>query len=112
MVKIHGIPVILYEKTETGKDAFGAPVYEEKPVIVENVLVYPATADDITTSTDLYGKKAVYTLGIPKGDGHKWEDSTIEFFAHKFRSFGPAQQGIEDLIPLEWNKKIMVEAYG
>ena len=41
---IKGIPVTLYEKTQTDEDAFHDPVYTEMPVTVENVLVTPADA--------------------------------------------------------------------
>ena len=36
---LRGIDVVLYEKHKTGEDAFHAPVYEETPVTVHNVLV-------------------------------------------------------------------------
>lgn len=41
---IKGIPVTLYEKTQTDEDAFHDPVYTEMPVTVENVLETPADA--------------------------------------------------------------------
>lgn len=40
---IKGIRVILYEKNILGRDGFGHPVYTEIPVVVENVLVAPAS---------------------------------------------------------------------
>jgi len=112
MAAIKGITIILYEKTKTGEDAFGAPIYTENPVQVDNVLVAPVSSDDIVNDLDLYGKKAVYQLGIPKGDAHAWEDSKVEFFGETFKTYGKVLEGIDDLIPLEWNKKIKVEAYG
>lgn len=112
MVLIKGIPVTLYERTQTGIDAFNQPIFEETPVTVENVLVQPTSAEDVATSTDLYGKKAEYILGIPKGDTHNWIDSKIEFFGYTFKSFGFPTQGIEELVPGEWNKKVMVAIYG
>ena len=39
MGRIKGITVVLYEKTLTGTDDFGAPIYNEAAVEVENVLV-------------------------------------------------------------------------
>lgn len=108
---IHGIQIILYEVEQTDTDDFGAPVYQETPVIVDNVLVAPASANEILDSVNLYGKKAVYSLGIPKGDTHAWEDRKVSFFGQDFRVFGKPVQGIDDLIPLAWNKKVMVEAY-
>lgn len=109
---IKGIAVTLYTKQQTGTDSFNCPVYGEIPEIVENVLVAPSTSDDITTSQDLYGKKAVYTMAIPKGDTHNWIDATVEFFGMKWKTFGYPLEGIEENIPLDWNKKVMVEAYG
>ena len=109
---IRGITVILYEKTEVGKDEFNRSVYEEKQVAVENVLVAPASSTDIAESMDLFGKKVVYNMAIPKGDKHNWEDTVVEFFGEKWRTFGFQVEGIEDMIPLYWNKTIKVERYG
>ncbi|HHJ8372345.1 hypothetical protein [Streptococcus pyogenes] len=53
----------------------------------------------------------VYTLAIPKGDNHDWGDKEVRFFGEKWRTVGLALEGIEELIPLEWNKKVMVERY-
>ena len=108
---MRGITVTLYEKTQTGTDSTKRPVYTETPVYVENVLVAPTTADDIIDNQDLEGKKAVYTLAIPKGDTHRWEDSRIDFFGQSWRSFGIPLEGIEANIPLAWNKKVTVERY-
>ena len=109
---IHGITVRLYERKQTGTDAFSAPIYEETPVDVPNVLVGEPTTDDIVNDLQLYGKRIAYTLGIPKGDTHDWDNVTVEFFGQKFRTYGSVTQGIEDLIPLAWNKKVKVERYG
>ena len=109
---IHGITVRLYVKSQTGTDAFNAPVYAETPIDVPNVLVGEPTAEDIVNDLQLYGKRIAYTLGIPKGDAHDWENATVEFFGKKFRTYGGVTQGIEDLIPLLWNKKVRVERYG
>lgn len=111
MEKIKGITVTLHEVTKTGEDPLGAPVYEETLVDVENVLVTPTSTDDIVNNTNLYGKKAVYTLAIPKGDEHEWEDRKVTFFGEDWRAFGLTIQGIEANIPLSWNKKVMVEKY-
>lgn len=108
---IHGITVRLYVKSQTGTDAFNAPVYAETPIDVPHVLVGEPTAEDIVNDLQLYGKRIAYTLGIPKGDAHDWENAIVEFFGKKFRTYGGVTQGIEDLIPLLWNKKVKVERY-
>lgn len=110
-MEIKGITVTLYQNVKTGSDGFGADIFEEQAAQVEDVLVAPASADDVINSVQLEGKKAVYLLGIPKGDTHEWEDKTIEFFGKKFRSFGPIQEGIGELVPTRWHKKVMVERY-
>lgn len=109
---MRGITVTLYEQTQTGTDAFNAPVYEETPVEVENVLVAPASTAEILDNVNLYGRKAVYTLAIPKGDTHDWDNVRVDFFGRSWRTFGFPTEGIEHLIPLSWNRKVMVERYG
>ncbi len=111
-MRLKGIPILLYEKEQIGEDAFHRPVYAETPVTVENILVAPVSASDVLETTNLSGKKAVYTLAIPKGDTHVWEDRTVEFFGEKWCTVGTPIQGIEALLPLQWNKKVTVERYG
>lgn len=108
---ITGIDVILYTKTQTGTDALGAPIYAQTAETVQNVLVGEPTADDLINELQLYGKRLAYTLAIPKGDSHDWDDVEVEFFGKKFRTYGTAVQGIEHLVPLNWNKKVKVETY-
>ena len=108
---IKGIPVTLYERVQTGTDPFGAPIFQEKAVVVENVLVTPAAAEDIVNDLQLYGKRAAYELCIPKGDAHSWEDCQVDFFGQRFRVFGPVTEYIEAMVPLAWNKKAKVERY-
>lgn len=107
-----GITIQLGVKTETGRDAFNAPVYSEEWVDVENVLVAPVSTTDAIDLLNLTGKTAVYILGIPKGDTHIWEDVKVRFFGETWSSIGFPQEGIEKLMPLSWNKKVTVERYG
>lgn len=107
----HGITVTLYEVTQTGTDGFGEPVYTETPTNVDNVLVSPSTPQEILDTVNLYGRKAVYTLGIPKGDEHDWENRRVDFLGESWRVFGIPTKGIEELIPLDWNMKVTVERY-
>lgn len=109
---IRGITVTLYERTQTGVDALNAPTYTETPVEVENVLVTPTAAEEVLSDVQLYGKKSVYTLSIPKGDDHQWENRRIRFFGGDYQSIGPVQEYIEGLTPLSWNRKVKVEKTG
>lgn len=112
MAVIKGITVTLYEKTQTGVDDFNAPVYAETAKSIDNVLVGEPSTEDITDAWNLYGKRIAYTLAIPKGDANVWEDRKVGFFGQTFRTVGIPTQGIEENIPLDWNKKVKVERIG
>lgn len=111
MGRLRGISIILYTKNKVGEDEFGAPVYEELPEVVNDVLVGEPEGSDVTDTLNLTGKRLAYTLAIPKGDTHEWRDRKVEFFGRKFRTFGEPVEGIEGMIPLRWNKKVKVECY-
>lgn len=108
---IHGTTVILQVKTQSGSDPFGAPIYTDTPVNVENVLVGSPSAEERTEELNLTGRKIEYVLGIPKGDAHDWENVTVEFFGKKFRTFGIPEEGIEENIPMAWHKKVKCERF-
>ena len=76
---IRGQTVTLYEQTQTGTDDFNRPIYTETPVTVANVLIGEPSTDEVTTATDLYGKKILFMLGIPKGDTHDWQDKKVSW---------------------------------
>lgn len=111
MVLIKGIEVILVDKVQDGVDDFNHPIFVDKEIKVKNVLVVPSSTDDVTNTVNLTGKKAEYTLGVPKGDTNDWENKEVIFFGKKWRTIGIPQQGIESLVPLNWHKKVMVERY-
>lgn len=114
MAYLKGITVVLISRVETGKDAFNRPITEEVQETVENVLVSPLsqTDTDIISELSLNGKGARYQLAIPKGDAHRWEDAEVEFFGERWKVSGFVTEGIEEMIPLDWNRKVVVERYG
>lgn len=111
MGKIKGVPVVLIDRRVTGRDSFGHPKTEDVEITVENVLIAPASTEDITNQINLTGKKAVYTLAIPKGDTNHWENREVHFFGQRWRTIGLPLEGLDHLIPLEWNRKVQVERY-
>ena len=112
MPSIKGISVTLWEKQVVDVDPFGVENYAEVPVTVEDVLVAPASDEDRAEALNLYGRRAQYTMAIPKGDTHDWGAKRITFFGEDWRMIGHGVRGIEENIPLRWNMKIMVESYG
>ena len=111
--KLKGITIELEQLTESEADAFGIMRYTSTWANVENVLVGQPTDSEIVDAMQMYGKKAVYVLGIPKGDAHAWEPGTrVRFFGEVFHIFGHSVMGIEAMVPLDWNKKVMVTNVG
>ena len=114
MAYLKGITVILISKVSSGKDAFNHETFTEERIQVDNVLVSPVSQTDVAVVNELTmnGKKLLYQLAIPKGDTHKWEDAEVEFFGKRWKTLGFSTEGIEALIPLDWNRKVLVERYG
>ena len=109
---IQGISVTLTERTQTGVNEINEPVYEETEVTVDNVLVGQPKTDEIDDALKLYGKTLAYTLCLPKGDSHNWENAKVTFYGRTFRTFGLPMTLIEENIPaaIPWNTRIRVEA--
>lgn len=107
---LRGVDVTLYERRQTGEDAFHAPIYAETPVTVHDVLVGEPDAAAVVTELQLSGRRLAYVLAVPKGDTHDWEGCTVEIFGRRFRAYG-VTEGIEGMIPLRWNRKVKVERY-
>lgn len=113
-MKIKGTTITLIVKTQTGVDDTDRPIYEESEVEVDNVLVGEPSTDDVTNEINLSGKRIAYVLAIPKGDDHEWVNTDVilpEPFAGRYRTIGIPTAGIESMIPLDWNKKVRLEAY-
>ena len=111
MTILKGIEIILMDKVENGVEEFNHPIFVDKEIVVKNVLVAPVKTEDVLNIVNLTGKKAEYLLGLPKGDANTWENREVVFFGKKWRTIGIPQEGIESMIPLNWNRKIMVERY-
>ena len=112
---IRGVTVQLLTRTKTGTDAFGVDTYTETPVNVANVLVGQPTADDLPASIDLTKRKAIYILGIPKGDTHDWENCRVILpapFAGTYQAIKIPTAGIPANVPTPWNMKVTVERCG
>lgn len=99
-------------KLQDGTDSLNNPIYRETYEDVNDVLVGQPTTDDVTTSIQLYGKRCEYTLGIPKDDDHDWTDTKVIIFGKEYRTFGEPVRGIDENIPLRWNRNVKVERYG
>lgn len=107
-----GMTVQIVKKTQTSVDPFGAPIYEEELVNVNDVLVGQPTAEELNNTISLYGKTIAFTLGIPKGDTNDWTDAEVVIWGERYRTIGYPETGIQENIPLRWGKNVKVERYG
>lgn len=102
---IRGIPVTLLQLSRSGD----SPSWT--PVTVDNVLVAPVLEVDNQIAMLPDGHRAVYHLGIPKSDTHRWEGQLVQFFGQTWSVIGIPTEGIDSQIPGPWNKKVTVELY-
>lgn len=108
---IQGSAVILWVREQTGTNPFGEPVYDHVAKVVNDVLIAQPSPQERTDELNFSGRMIEYTLGIPKGNTDDWQDQIVEFFEHKYRTFGIPEEGIEANIPLRWHKKVKCERY-
>ena len=108
---IKGETVILIEKTQSGLDPFGKPIYEETETEVKNVLIGSPTFDAAVAELNLTGKRLAFTLGIPKGDSHNWTDTVVIIRGQKFKTYGFPLTQTEGNVPGIWNTQVKVEVY-
>lgn len=108
---IHTITVQLQIKAETGTDALNRPTYTTTWEDVDGVLFGRATSEEVVNTYNLYGKKIVGKLAIPKGDTHTWEDTLVRINGEVYRTIGHVIEEIEENMPLEWHKEVRVERY-
>lgn len=111
---IKGVTVTLIVREDGGVDDFNAPVFVDSEVTVDNVLIQPATNEDVVSDNDLYGKHLAFILHIPKGDTHEWRDTFVKLpepWNVTVRTYGDCMIYDPNLTPLQWNKQVKVEIY-
>lgn len=110
---IKGETVELVETTITGEDDFGQPIESEQMVEVDNVVVGEPSSDDVISEFNLSGKRIAFTLGIPKGDTHKWDNAVVYVRGYKCRTIGLPMAYTDGNMPSwwTWNQKVKVEHY-
>ncbi|MBQ8109692.1 MAG: hypothetical protein IJ124_06000 [Clostridia bacterium] len=111
---IHGITITLLERAQNGVDEYGSPVYKETAVAVPGVLVGEPKTGELPSPLESAGRWVAYTLALPKGDAHSWEGNRVvlpEPFSGMYRVIGIPTAGIEQNIPLKWNKKVQVQRW-
>ena len=106
------ITIQLVKKTQTSTDPFGMPIETEELIDIPGCLVGQPTADDITSTMEMYGKHIAYVVGIPKGDTHTWVDAEVVIWGDRYRTIGYPETGIQGNIPLKWGQNVKVERNG
>lgn len=109
---IKGETVILIERNQSGADAFGAPIFSETEIKVEDVLIGNPSEDAVVNDLQMYGKKLLFVLGIPKGDAHNWQDTIVVIRGTRFKTYGFPLTQTDANVPGKWNTQVKVELYG
>lgn len=109
---IKGETVKLIVKNQSGADAFGAPIFTIEEEMVEDVIIGNPSTDAIVNDMQMYGKKLVFVLGIPKGDAHDWQNTEVEIRGKRFRTYGFPLTQTSANVPGKWNTQVKVEEYG
>lgn len=109
---IKGMTVQYIVQNQIGTDPFGAPIYSETAEDVNDVLVGQPTTDDVTTTVSLYDKRVELVLGIPRTDTHEWVDAVVQIRGERYRTIGYPMRGVDENVPLRWNRNVKVERYG
>lgn len=107
-----GEVVILKYRDETKSDPFGQPEYREYEDVINNVLVSPATEDDIESNRP-EGIEVIYTLSIPKvyayeNDIEKFRKAKIEVRGRDYVVVGQPSYFDEVNCPTEWCMSVKV----
>ena len=102
---IRGKSVTLLQLSKSGS----TPVWTA--VTVDNVLYAPLQEVDSTAGPLPEGHRALYHLAVPKTDTNRWEGQLVQFMGNTWAVVGIPTEGIDDLIPGPWNKKVTVELY-
>ena len=106
------ITVLLHNFVDTGqRDKTNRPIVAESITVVEGCLYAPVSSEDIVNTLNLTGKRAEYQICIPKGDTNDWENARVDFLGKSWETIGIPEEGIEENIPLRWNRKIKVARY-
>lgn len=110
-MELKGITIQLKVKTKTGENSFGEPVFTDGWEDVADVLVGQPTTEDMPTNGEPDGRRVDYVMAIPKGDTHVWTDAEVKLpepFAGTYRTVGFPVAGIDEMLPLRWNKKVKI----
>lgn len=106
------VEVLLINTVDTGqRDRTNRPIVAEVVTRVPGCLYAPVSSEDVLNTLNMTGKTAVYQISIPKGDANDWTNARVHFNGKDFRTIGEPEEGIEENIPLKWNRKIKVERY-
>lgn len=108
---IKGETVILLDKQLIEIDPFGAEVYSDVEIPVDNVIIGTPSTEAAVADLNLLGKKISYVLGIPKTDTNDWKDKDVLIRGEKYRTYGfPLTQTAAN-VPGKWNTQVKVEKY-
>lgn len=102
---MQGEQVEIITRTQIGEDDFKTPIYAEKSIVVENVLVAPAYTDDLTGGQRSEGDKTRLELHFPKTFTTNLRGATAKIRGSLYKIEGDPQAYIPANTPTCWGRK-------
>ncbi|MDY5151341.1 hypothetical protein R6G85_02415 [Actinotignum urinale] len=97
------VEIITY--AQVGEDDFKTPIYVEKSIVVENVLVAPAYTGDLTGGQRIEGDKTRLELHFPKTFTTNLRGATAKIRGSLYKIIGDPQPYIPANTPTCWGRK-------
>lgn len=107
---IRGEEVTVIGRAVVGTDAFNAPIYEDVPLVVGNVLVSPGTAQEAPGENRESGALIRLTLYFPKSCTDDLYGKHVEVRGERFKVIGHPVRYATENVPGEWNLQVEAEA--
>lgn len=106
-----GETVTITQRSEVGRDGFNNPIFEDTETDVENVLVAPATGDDVIESVRPEGSEVKYTLYFPKTFVGKLENERVKVRGDWLDVIGCPDCFDLNNCPTDWNMVVKVGVF-
>ena len=103
---IRGETVIVVHKVKAGMDAFHVPTYTFETETVPNVLVSPASTDDLEAIARPEGDTVALALHFPKTYTASLRGSLVEVRGRRYEIQGDPQSYMDENTPGAWNRPV------
>jgi len=106
---LEGETVVVIQRAEVGRGAGNTPIYTTVEETVDNVLISPASTDDVIESNRPDGTELVWNLDFPKTFTGPLRGCRVRVRGEEFHVVGDPRPYLPTLTPGQWNRPVKVE---